>query len=462
MHFIPEKLVIGFIKRGDTFNGELSYITYKTEDGSLKGEKNFDSWRDKDIEKIEIDNKPSKGIFLHKGIQHISRYSSGVPKVRVFDKRNFEYEITLDNLMEIIYCTTSVNGELEGEFVYGWNGQNVSLLAVGSEAYQKAIETTRLKNKKAKKITAKDLKEGVVYLDKYEKEFVCLGKRTYFVQEKEKYDAFRYVTKKEKVNIDRVKKNTNVFYDVENNQFVIDKTKDLVDYVSLEKDVNYKKYLDLFEKTTNGCEIKELKNTKFKNFNELYEVNEAEFKNPNLMKNYLKEKEKLTLLKIKDYYFQMSYKTLNKEMQHYNAASRIVVNLEILRISEDKKTLYVEKKLSTLGKNIEISKPNFFDNLNFKIEDLTEDYIVDKLENPDYEIDYTKLLTIYMLKESGYKTKEDILNLIEDCKIEYNCYDSINIYSFKKDLSEIIKPELFCSIVCVLNDEEETLITINI
>jgi hypothetical protein len=51
--------------------------------------------------------------------------------VRVYDPRNFEFEISVANLLYILEETSSLKGKgLEGEFVYAWEGKELVLLPV--------------------------------------------------------------------------------------------------------------------------------------------------------------------------------------------------------------------------------------------------------------------------------------------------------------------------------------------
>lgn len=158
---IPDKLKIGFQKRSDTYTGKLSYVTYINKKGETAKEKSWDGWRDKKIDILEIDNEPTEGFVLNK---KAGGYSSGwnhrQTYCRVYDPRDFEFEISIENLLFILQeCTSSKGKGLEGKFVYAWDGKDLVLLPVNSAEYRESkslIEATE-------KITVKSLIKGASY-----------------------------------------------------------------------------------------------------------------------------------------------------------------------------------------------------------------------------------------------------------------------------------------------------------
>lgn len=61
--YIPKTITVGFQERKDTFTGKLGYVIYTDHKGVLRKESSWQSWRDKNIESITVDNTPPK--WLH-------------------------------------------------------------------------------------------------------------------------------------------------------------------------------------------------------------------------------------------------------------------------------------------------------------------------------------------------------------------------------------------------------------
>lgn len=179
--FIPKKINVGFQNRAGTYTGKLAYIIYYDEKGILRKEKSWSSWRDTDIPNIEFDNIPMDGFVLNK---KVGDYSSGWDHrqayCRVYDPRDFEFEISIENLLYILENTNSIKGKgLEGEFVYGWDGTDLILMPVESPDYKEIYEYNSIVHN-SEHIKAKDLKIGATYLTKENVEWIYMGKFDYY------------------------------------------------------------------------------------------------------------------------------------------------------------------------------------------------------------------------------------------------------------------------------------------
>lgn len=176
--FIPKTLHVGFQKRNNTFDGKLAYVIYEDEKGKLRKETSWNSWRDKDIEPLILENKPTKFI-LNKSIHHYSDWSwsssSGHHMMRMYDVRGIEIEITPENLVGILMHSNVSMRDFEQEMVYAWDGKELVLLPVNSTDYQASIQFTEDQDVK---LSTKDLKVGQIYKRKKEKgelKYVYLG-----------------------------------------------------------------------------------------------------------------------------------------------------------------------------------------------------------------------------------------------------------------------------------------------
>lgn len=175
--FIPEKIKVGFCKREDTYTQKLAYVIYYDQKGVLRKEKSWQSWRDQKIKPIEFTNEPTEGFVLNKGVggaRHSYGWNSRNEYVRVYDPRDFEFEISVANLLFILReCDCSKGKGLEGKFVYAWDGTELVLLPVISEDYQNSKKFSELQGKKVK---AKDIQPGFLYTTKKQEQLVYLGK----------------------------------------------------------------------------------------------------------------------------------------------------------------------------------------------------------------------------------------------------------------------------------------------
>ena len=175
--FVPKRINVGFQERSSTYTGKLAYVIYYDEKGTLRKEKSWNGWRNKEIPNEEFDNVPTEGFVLNK---HVGGYASGWEHrnsyCRVYDPRNFEYEISIENLLYILECCDSIKGKgLQGEFVYAWDGVDLLLLPVESTDYKNITEFNEIIHKN-ECIKAKDLIVGATYLTKDNHERVYMGK----------------------------------------------------------------------------------------------------------------------------------------------------------------------------------------------------------------------------------------------------------------------------------------------
>lgn len=175
--FIPNKINVGFQTRRDTYTQKLAYIIYYDNKGVLRKENSWQSWRDKSIPNIEFDNVPIEGFVLNK---HAGGYKSGwdyrQSYIRVYDPRDFEFEITVENLLYILEYCDSIKGKgLEGKFVYAWNGPELVLLPENSSDYQQLVNYNKILEN-PEKITNKTLVPGYTYLDKKNNSLLYLGR----------------------------------------------------------------------------------------------------------------------------------------------------------------------------------------------------------------------------------------------------------------------------------------------
>lgn len=173
--FIPDKIKVGFQNRNDTYTKKLAYVIYYDMKGELRKEKSWQTWRDKKIDPIDYNNEPTEGFVLNKKVGgYKCDWNYRDAHVRVYDPRDFEFEISVPNLLFILtQCDCSRGKGLEGKFVYAWDGTELLLLPVSSEAYKASKKYTVLQSQSVK---AKELVPGASYITKKQEMLTFVGK----------------------------------------------------------------------------------------------------------------------------------------------------------------------------------------------------------------------------------------------------------------------------------------------
>ncbi len=182
--YIPSKIRIGFQNRADTYTGKLGFVTYKDSKGILRQEKSWDGWRDKNIESKEYENKPSQFVF-NKNVQRTGYWSTNT-KVRIYDTRDFEFEIDVSNMMYILMHSDVSKRDILEECVFAWAGKNLILLPINSDEYRVSVENTKKMNTK---FSLKDLNSGHVYSTKNSGDAIYLG---HYDWSEERYEYVNY------------------------------------------------------------------------------------------------------------------------------------------------------------------------------------------------------------------------------------------------------------------------------
>lgn len=177
--YIPKRINVGYQNRKDTYTGKIAYVIYYDEKGKLRKEVSWNGWRDENIPNTEFDNVPTEGFVLNKpagGREYSYGWDVRKSYCRVYDPRDFEFEITIENLLYILANCSCVKGKgLEGQFVYGWDGKELILMPVDSPDYKEISAFSDQVNNR-QDIKAKDLIVGATYLTKDNEEWVYMGK----------------------------------------------------------------------------------------------------------------------------------------------------------------------------------------------------------------------------------------------------------------------------------------------
>ena len=240
--FIPKTIRVGFVKRTDTFAGKLGYVMYYDEKGKLRQEVSCDGWRDKNIDCIDYENTPRNNYVLNKGVERCGHhFGSGRSVARVYDPREFEFEISINNLMGILMHSDVSKRDIVEDCVFAYSGKDLVLLPVNSEEYKQSVEYT---NKQSKKVSARDLVKGHTYKQKkHDDELVYIG---YYPL----YDTEGYPIKSTEL-----KGKKHIFYDIKSKEYVKPTVGTLAECISDEIHNDYPCLVDGWVKCINSGEI---------------------------------------------------------------------------------------------------------------------------------------------------------------------------------------------------------------
>jgi hypothetical protein len=240
--FIPKTIRVGYQERPDTFTGKLAYVIYYDEKGKLRKESSWNSWCESELGHIDIENTPKPNFVLNKGVKRYGGWgsNSGRNMVRIYDPRDFEFEITVENLLGVLAHSDVTKRDIVEECVYAWAGSELVLLPVNSDAYQQSLLYTE---KQEKGVSAKELIKGHTYtLRKSDGELIYIGHFKYFEVGSYRRDAFQH---------DKGKKH--IFFD--GKHYVTPGVATLAEDISNEPVANYANLVEAFLSSTSGNRI---------------------------------------------------------------------------------------------------------------------------------------------------------------------------------------------------------------
>ena len=250
--FIPSKIRIGFQERKDTFTGKLAYVIYYDEKGKIRKESSWSRWCKPELGVLELDNIPQSGYIFNKGIQRSRDWGSGRSVIRVYDPRDFEFEIDVDNLIGILMHSDVSKRDIVEQCIYAWSGGNLILLPTNSDAY---IESVKYTNKQSKNISKKDLIPGAQYSKKKSDGILTyIGYYNWWEWETEytrgySNNGIKHILKGKK----------HIFYENDSHNFITPSIPTLSETVSLEPVDNYAFLVDEFFSTIKSLPVKDIK-----------------------------------------------------------------------------------------------------------------------------------------------------------------------------------------------------------
>lgn len=238
--YIPKKIHVGFQKRDDTYTGKLAYVIYEDEKGVLRKKDSWEGWRDKKIKEVVLDNDPTRFVF-NKGVQRHGYFGSGRSVMRVYDNRDFEFEISIENLVGILMHSDISKRDIMEDCVFAWAGKDLVLLPVNSEEYRASVEYT---DKQSLKVSTKDLVKGYLYEKKKSE-----GHLMYMGYE-EFYDRNGYSNEHKSYG------KKHIFYDLESETFVVPSPSTIAKAVLEEVHENFATVNDKLHKSYHLTEMK--------------------------------------------------------------------------------------------------------------------------------------------------------------------------------------------------------------
>lgn len=242
--FIPTKIKVGFQERTDTFTGKLAYIIYFDEKGVLRKESSWEGWRNKNIDAIEYDNVPTRYV-VNKGVDRYGYFGSGRSIARIYDTRDFEFEISISNLMGILMHSDVSKRDIVEECVYAWSGKDLVLLPVNSKEYLESVEFTK---KQSLSLSAKTLVKGYTYVaKKHDTQYLYIGYFNWFD------NGYRY---SDAINVSQKSKGKkHIFYNLDRNYFETISISTLAECISTDIPENYANIVENFENSSNYKKI---------------------------------------------------------------------------------------------------------------------------------------------------------------------------------------------------------------
>tara|TARA_Y100000588_G_scaffold112523_1_gene123373 strand:- start:24036 stop:25316 length:1281 start_codon:yes stop_codon:yes gene_type:complete len=389
--YIPKNILTGFRKRPDVQDGFLGYVTYKKSKNVVYKQRSWENWRDKNIEAKEMINIPMEGFLFCKSVMHIGDVSyAKYSRMRLYDPRGFEFEISMANVSLIISHASNINnGEIKGKFIYSWNGDELILLPEKSYDYQKALKNTQLKNGK---VSARKLIVGATYESKDKEEYVYVG-RYDFYKDRDYKDL-----RKENLDISnplflgnvKVKKD-HVFYNIKNKSYSINMIPKLSNCSDSDLTDNFDDILTNFLNGKKASEIvsyKEIKLSKKEQEDKIESIFNDSY-NKNIF--YKTKKGKTILIDLNIF---------------YGCSGEMHLNIrEVKKINEN---TYVKKEI---GLNNHYGYYNsYFDEMkiNKLIEDFEDSFFLEKMiEDDKYKRNYCSRIFLSYL---AYKNKDIALS----------------------------------------------------
>lgn len=140
--FIPRKIKLSSNIQLNTKSGTIAFVIIEDEQRSYPVLEHFNLWKNPESEVFDFDNVPLNGYQFYQE----SNLNQELDCV-IVDPRNFEFLVSVQNLMDIIMTSNIVERKITSECVFAWdeNKDELILLPINSEMYYNAVEYTQYK-----------------------------------------------------------------------------------------------------------------------------------------------------------------------------------------------------------------------------------------------------------------------------------------------------------------------------
>ena len=161
---IPEKFYVTRVYRSsEEVLGWMVVADKEHTKAFQDAKKKADSWatpyKGEGMEAIYVDNKPRKGFRM---VTNVSRYSTSNVVWRIMHPEGFEFEITSDNLCDLLETNTIIEGEFQDEMFFT---HNKKLVNEKTKLFSDLIK--REEKKKEQKEKAKEMPIGTRLIYKH-------------------------------------------------------------------------------------------------------------------------------------------------------------------------------------------------------------------------------------------------------------------------------------------------------
>jgi hypothetical protein len=116
----------------------LGFVSYRDAGtNQIHHKSSMDKWGDKNMLRFSYINEPTTGFRV---VGFVSRWSTSNKFIRIEDPRGFQFEVSIDNFVDLLRETTVVNAIIQDKVVYGWDDAGISLYKENSKKYLEGKE----------------------------------------------------------------------------------------------------------------------------------------------------------------------------------------------------------------------------------------------------------------------------------------------------------------------------------
>lgn len=178
--YIPQKLMVRVQRNNDEI--PLAYVTYLNEKQKLMKSVSWINWGNDFLG--EFDNIPLSGFKLEKVVKRSSDwFGTGKTMFRVIHPNNFIFEISSNNLLEIIINVKMDEGIILEPCILAWEGAELALIPTNTELYTNTSKLTEDVN--SGNVKPSELIVGETYKNRNGKLYFYHGKFLHLISSEE-------------------------------------------------------------------------------------------------------------------------------------------------------------------------------------------------------------------------------------------------------------------------------------